>query len=110
MRVLILAKEDHVATAPTPEMMAEFQAFNEELVKAGAVIGDGRLYPSGQAKRLKLDGRKGMGIDGPLTETKEMGVGYLSRLARAMLWRIPMFLRAPFATATYDGGQLPSTR
>src|SRR5205814_9968695 len=53
MRVLILAKEDHVATAPTPEMMAEFQAFNEKLVKAGVVIGDGRLYPSGQAKRLK---------------------------------------------------------
>src|SRR2546421_1681855 len=76
MRVLILAKEDHVATAPTPEMMAEFQAFNEELVKAGGGIGDGRLYPSRQAKRLKFDGRNRTVIDGPFTETKEMVAGY----------------------------------
>jgi hypothetical protein len=38
MRVLVLAKEgdqSQAATPPTLEAMAEFQKFNEELVKAG---------------------------------------------------------------------------
>src|SRR5438445_559116 len=43
MRVLVLAKEDHqtqAAKPATPEAMAEFQKFNEELVKAGVGIGE----------------------------------------------------------------------
>src|SRR6266567_1183616 len=76
MRVLVLAKEDHqsrAATPPTPEAVAEFQKFNDELIKAGVVIGDGRLYPSSQGKRLRFDGRKRTVIDGPFAETKEPG-------------------------------------
>src|SRR2546423_3030598 len=79
MRVLILAKEDHqvrAATPPTPEEMAEFQKFNEELVKAGVVVGDGRLHPSSQGKRLRFDGKKRTVIDGPFAETKELVAGY----------------------------------
>src|SRR5256885_17123433 len=79
MRVLILAKEDHqvrAATPPTPEEMAEFQKFNEELVKAGVVVGDGRLHPSSPGKRLRFDGKKRTVIDGPFAETKELVAGY----------------------------------
>jgi hypothetical protein len=52
MRVLVLAKEGEQngsATPPTPKAMAEFQKFNEELVKAAVVVGSGRLYPSSRA-------------------------------------------------------------
>src|SRR2546421_1709946 len=79
MRVLVLAKEDHQSAAakpPTPEVMAEFQKFNEELVKAGVVLGDGRLYPSSQGKRLRFDGKKRTVIDGPFAESKELVGGY----------------------------------
>src|SRR2546430_14651576 len=79
MRVLVLAKEDHQSATPkppTPEAMAEFQKFNQELVKAGVVLGDGRLYPSSQGKRLRFDGKKRAVIDGPFTETKELVAGY----------------------------------
>ena len=109
MRVLILAKEDHVATAPTPEMMAEFQAFNEELVKAGVVIGDGRLYPSGQAKRLKFDGRNRTVIDGPFTETKEMVAGYWLWQVRSMDEALEWLKRAPFDAGTYEIRQIFET-
>src|SRR5256885_2922660 len=80
MRVLVLAKEDHQSatpTPPTPEAMAEFQKYNQELVKAGVVIGDGRLYPSSQGKRVRFDGKKRTLIDGPFAETKELVGGYL---------------------------------
>src|SRR2546429_9674991 len=79
MRVLIMAKEDNqseAATPPTPEAMAEYQKFNEELVKAGVVLEAGRLYPSSQSKRVRFDGKKRTVMDGPFTETKELVAGY----------------------------------
>src|SRR2546428_9162236 len=79
MRVLILAKEGEqsdAATPPTPEAMAEYQKFNEELVKAGVVLGAGRLSPSSQGKRVRFDGKKRTVIDGPWAETKELVAGY----------------------------------
>jgi len=79
MRVLIMAKEgeqSEVATAPTPHDMAEYQRFNEELVKAGVVLEAGRLYPSSQSKRVRFDGKKRTVIDGPFAETKEQLLGF----------------------------------
>src|SRR3989442_10314834 len=79
MRVLVMAKEgerSEAATPPTPEAMAAHQKFNEELVKAGVVIGSGRLSPSAEGKRLTFDGRKRTVIDGPFAETKELVAGY----------------------------------
>jgi hypothetical protein len=79
MRVLILAKEGErteAAAPPTPEAMAEYQKFNEELVKAGVVLGAGRLSPSSQGKRLRFDGKRRTVIDGPWAETKELVAGY----------------------------------
>ena len=75
MRVLVLAKEGaqtDAAAPPTPEAMAEYQKFNEELVKAGVVLGAGRLSPSSQGKRVRFDGKKRTVIDGPWAETKEL--------------------------------------
>src|SRR3989440_4743440 len=79
MRVLIMAKEgeqSEAATTPTPHAMAEYQKFNEELVKAGGVLGAGRLSPSSQGKRVRFDGKKRTVIDGPWAETKELVAGY----------------------------------
>src|SRR5258707_15469876 len=79
MRVLIIAKEgeqSETATPPTPEAMAEFQKFNDELVKAGVVLEAGRLHPSSQGKRVRFDGKKRTVIDGPFAETKELVAGY----------------------------------
>ena len=102
MRVLILAKEGDQsasATPPTPEAMAEFQRFNQELVKAGVVIGDGRLYPSSQGKRVRFDGKKRTVIDGPWAETKELVAGYWLWQVRSLDEALEWLKRAP-----YDGG------
>src|SRR2546425_3214562 len=78
MRVLVLAKEgerSEAATPPTPEAMAEYQKFNEELVKAGVVVAAGRLSPSSEGKRVQFDGKKRTVIDGPFAEAKELVAG-----------------------------------
>jgi len=105
MRVLVLAKEDHQSEAakpPTPEAVAEFQKFNEELVKAGVVLGDGRLYPSSQAKRLRFDGKKRTVIDGPFAETKELVAGYWLWQVRSIDEALEWLKRAPFDAGTYE--------
>ncbi len=102
MRVLILAKEGEqsdTATPPTPEAMAAHQKFNEELVKAGVVIGAGRLSPSSQGKRLRFEGKKRIVIDGPWAETKELVAGYWLWQVRSMDEALEWLKRAP-----YDGG------
>src|SRR2546428_8190386 len=79
MRVLILAKEGNqseTANPPTPEAMADYQKFNEELVKAGVVLEAGRLHPSAQGRRVQFAGKKRTVIDGPFAETKELVAGY----------------------------------
>ena len=102
MRVLIMAKEgdrSEPARPPTPEAMAEHERFNSEIVKAGIVVGAGRLQPSSQAKRVSFDGKKRSVIDGPFTETKELVAGYWLWQVRSMDEAIEWLKRAP-----YDGG------
>jgi len=102
MRVLVLAKEGEqsdAATPPTPEAMAEYQRFNEELVKAGVVVGAGRLSPSSQGKRVRFDGKKRTVIDGPFAETKELVAGYWLWQVRSIDEALEWLKRAP-----YDGG------
>ena len=102
MRVLILAKEGNqseTANPPTPEAMADYQKFNEELVKAGVVLEAGRLHPSSQSKRVRFDGKKRTVIDGPFAETKELVAGYWLWQVRTMDEALEWLKRAP-----YDGG------
>ena len=101
MRVLVLAKEGNqsAATPPTAEAMAEYQKFNEELVKAGVVVEAGRLSPSSQGRRVQFDGTKRTVIDGPFAETKELVAGYWLWQVRSMDEAIEWLKRAP-----YDGG------
>ena len=102
MRVLVLAKEgerSEAETPPTPEAMAAYQKFNEELVKAGVVVGAGRLSPSAQGKRVQFDGRKRTVIDGPFAESKELVAGYWLWQVRSIDEALEWLKRAP-----YDGG------
>ena len=102
MRVLVLAKEGEpteVPSPPTAEAMAEYEKFNEDLVKAGVVLEAGRLHPSSQSKRVRFDGKKRTVIDGPFAETKELVAGYWLWQVRSMDEALEWLKRAP-----YDGG------
>ncbi len=105
MRVMVLAKEgeqSEVATPPTPEAMAKYQKFNEELVKAGVVLEAGRLSPSSQGKRVRFDGKKRTVIDGPFAETKELVGGYWLWEVRSIDEALEWLKRAPFDGGTFE--------
>ncbi len=113
MRVLVLAKEGEQSeaatppTPPTPEAMAEFQKFNEELTKAGVVVGAGRLSPSSQGKRIRFDGKKRTVIDGPFAESKELVAGYWLWQVRSMDEAIEWLKRAPYDGGTFEIREVP---
>ena len=75
--VLVKANEDSEAgVMPSEHMLAEMQKFNEELVKAGVMVGGDGLHPSSNAARIKFSGDERTVVDGPFTETKELIAGY----------------------------------
>jgi hypothetical protein len=109
MRVMVLAKEGNqtaAPTAPTPEAMAEYQKFNEELVKAGVVLGEGRLTPSAQGKRVRFDGKQRTVLDGPFAETKELVAGYWLWQVRSMDEAIEWLKRAPIYGGIFEIRQI----
>ena len=76
--VLIKANEDSEAgVMPSEKLLTEMGRYNEELIKAGAMLAGAGLQPSSKGARVKFSpGGKRTVIDGPFTETKELIAGY----------------------------------
>jgi hypothetical protein len=87
---------------PTQEMFDRMQAFNEELVNAGILLGGEGLKPSSAGARVVFSSDGMSVVDGPFTESKEVIGGYwvweVSSLAEAVEWA----KRCPFDVAYGD--------
>jgi hypothetical protein len=79
MRVMVFVKandESEAGVMPSEELLAEMMKYNEELVKAGVMLGGDGLHPSSKGVRIKFSGDNRTVVDGPFTETKELVAGY----------------------------------
>jgi hypothetical protein len=79
MRVMVFVKandETEAGVMPSEELLAEMMKYNEELVKAGVMLGGEGLHPSSKGVRVKFSGDNRTVVDGPFTETKELVAGY----------------------------------
>jgi hypothetical protein len=79
MRFMMLVKADGSSEAgllPTREQLTRMGAYNEELVKAGVLLGGEGLHPSSRGARVNFSGGEPTVIDGPFTEAKELVAGY----------------------------------
>jgi hypothetical protein len=82
MRVMVFVKateDSEAGMTPSPEleqMFVDMGKFNEELVKAGVMVGGDGLKPSSFGKRVAFDGPSRTVIDGPFAETRELVAGY----------------------------------
>jgi len=80
MRFMVIVKatpDSEAGIMPTTEELTAMGAYNEELVKAGVMLGGEGLHPSSAGARVRFDaeGRSTV-IDGPFAETKELIAGY----------------------------------
>ncbi len=76
---MILRKSDASTEAgelPSPALLAAMGAYNEELAKAGMLLGGEGLQPSSKGARIRFSGGKPTVVDGPFTEAKELIAGF----------------------------------
>ena len=80
MRFMVIVKatpDSEAGAMPSTEDLAAMGDYNEELVKAGVMLGGEGLHPSSRGARVRFapDGRTTV-VDGPFAETKELIAGF----------------------------------
>lgn len=80
MRFMIIIKaneQSEAAAMPSKELIEAMGRFNEEMVKAGVLLGGDGLHPSSKGARVTLRRNKAPVVtDGPFSETKELIAGF----------------------------------
>ena len=79
MRFMMLLKADKTTEAgvlPTREVLEAMGRYNEELIKAGALLDAAGLQPSSKGAKVTFRNGKAQVTDGPFPETKELIAGY----------------------------------
>ena len=93
MRVMVFVKateDSEQGVMPPAELFEAMGRYNEELIKAGIMLGGDGLKPSKEGKRIAFDGPSRSVIDGPFAETRELVAGYwiwqVKDMAEAVEW------------------------
>ena len=79
MRFMMLVKASKNCEAgglPDEKILSEMRKYNEELVKAGALLAADGLQASSKGARVRYSKGKYAVIDGPFAETKELIAGF----------------------------------
>jgi hypothetical protein len=101
--VMIKANKDiEAGQMPDEKILTEMGNFNEQLVKAGLLLGMEGLHPSAKGARVKFTGAKRSVTDGPFTESKELIAGYWIWRVKSMAEAIEWVKRCPNPTGA-DG-------
>ncbi len=106
MRFMMIVKASQKSEAgqmPSEELLSAMGKYNEELMKAGALVDLSGLKPSSKGARVKFSGDKRTVIDGPFAETKELVGGYWIIQAKSLEEAIAWAKRAPNPSQNEDG-------
>jgi hypothetical protein len=98
MRFMMIVKANENSEAgnlPSEESFAAMTQFNEELMKAGALIELAGLHPSSKGVRMQLSNGKRIITDGPFVETKELIAGFWLIRANSMAEAVEWAKRVP---------------
>jgi hypothetical protein len=98
MKVMVIVKatkNSEAGVMPSEQLIAEMGRFNEELVKAGVMLGGDGLTASSRGKRVRFAGGKRTVIDGPFAETKELVSGFWIWQVRSMDEALEWVRRCP---------------
>ncbi len=82
-------------TLPDAKAVAAMMKYNEELVKAGVMIGGEGLHPPSMGARVTFPGGKAKVTDGPFAEAKEVIGGYWMIQAKSLQEAIDWAKRCP---------------
>jgi hypothetical protein len=95
MVIIKATKDSEAGIMPSEQLLADMGKYNEELVKAGIMLGGDGLHPSSKGKRVRFsDGAKRV-LDGPFAETKELVAGYWIWQVQSMEEAVEWVKRCP---------------
>ena len=69
-------KDTEAGVMPEEKLLTEMGMYNEELVKAGILLGGDGLHPTSKGARVKFSGQERTVVNGPFTESKDLIAGY----------------------------------
>lgn len=102
MRFMVLvpgSPESEAGEKPSTELLEAMTRYNEELAKAGVMLGGDGLLPASEGVRIRFDGGQRTVTDGPFAEAKEVVAGYWLWECDSREDAIAWLEKAPF-----DGG------
>ena len=106
MRFMVIVKatkdSEKEGALPDPELMAGMNKFNDELLKAGVLLGYDGLHPSSKGARVHFSGKNRTVTDGPFTETKELVAGFWFWQVKSLEEAIEWVKRCPNPAAADD--------
>ena len=91
--------DSEAGVMPSTDLLEAMTKYNEELVKAGVMLGGDGLHPTSKGAKVRFEGKQRTVIDGPFTEAKEIVAGYWIWECASRDEAIEWLKRAPF-----DGG------
>src|SRR5687768_706763 len=98
MKVMVIVKatkNTENGVLPTEKDLDAMTRYNDELIKAGIMLGGDGLTPSSRGKRILFSGGKRTVVDGPFTETKELVAGFWIWQVRSIEEAIEWARRCP---------------
>lgn len=108
MKFMMLLKADRRTEAgvlPSRQDLEEMGRYNEQLIKAGAMLDGAGLHPSSKGARVTWKGGTPQVIDGPFAETKELLAGYWMIEASSLQEAIEWARKAPFHMLPQEDGE-----
>ena len=79
MRVMVIVKatnESEDGKLPTPELLEQMGAFNQQLIDAGIIIDGAGVKPSAKGARVAFSGQNRSVTRGPFPKVAELVSGY----------------------------------
>jgi hypothetical protein len=111
MKVLVLVKANEKSEAgemPDEQLLSAMMKYNEDLVKAGVMLGGEGLQPTSQGARVKLSGNKRTVVDGPFAQARDLVAGYWLWQVKSWDEAVEWARRCPNPTG--EGGELELRR
>lgn len=98
MRCMVIVKatkDSEKGVMPSTELLAAMGKYNNELMKAGIMLGGGGLRPSSHGKRVQFSGTQRTVVNGPFTPTQEQIAGYWLWQVKSMDEAVEWLKRCP---------------
>jgi hypothetical protein len=105
MRVMVIVKanpDSEAGKMPAPQMLAEMDRYNDQLIAAGVMVDGAGLHPMSKSARVSFNGAEPVVMDGPFTETKELIAGYWIWQVKDLDDAIAWLKKAPFQEGEFD--------